>query len=171
MMLHKLHLLFVFTLFFSATVFAQSPVKMGHMNLGNLLESLTETKQANIALEAYTARYVAKGDSLGKVFELAASEFSKAYQGGTLTEVQAREQYTTLQKQQQDLQAFEDQAQQEIEKKRGEMLQPILDKVNTAIKAVAKENGYLMIFDTSTGAALYAQESEDVSALVLKKLQ
>ncbi|MBC7774905.1 MAG: OmpH family outer membrane protein, partial [Phycisphaerae bacterium] len=37
-------------------------------------------------------------------------------------------------------------------------------------KAVAKENGYAMVFDTSTGAMLFASDSDDLTELVKKKL-
>lgn len=50
--------------------------------------------------------------------------------------------------------------------KREELLKPILTKVDDAIKAVAKESGYAMIFDTSTGAMLFAADTDDVTALM-----
>ncbi|HNE30253.1 MAG TPA: OmpH family outer membrane protein, partial [Saprospiraceae bacterium] len=75
-----------------------------------------------------------------------------------------------LQKQQAYIQKFEEDAQQKVAAKRDELLQPILDKIDAAVKAVAKENGYLMIFDTSSGAMLFAADTEDVTELVKKKL-
>jgi outer membrane protein len=39
-----------------------------------------------------------------------------------------------------------------------------------AIEQVAKENGYTYIFDTSVGAVLYWEESDNVLSLVKKKL-
>ncbi len=66
--------------------------------------------------------------------------------------------------------AYQQSAEQAVSAKRDELLKPILEKVYEAIKAVAKENGFAMIFDTSTGAALYALETEDVTPIVLKKL-
>jgi len=50
------------------------------------------------------------------------------------------------------------------------LLQPIYDKVNTAIKAVAEEEGYAFIFDGSTQVLLYADETTDVSSKVKAKL-
>ena len=67
-------------------------------------------------------------------------------------------------------QQFETVIQQLVQAKREELLKPILDKVDVAIKAVGKEGGYLYIFDTSTGATLYALESEDVLPKVKAKL-
>ena len=45
-----------------------------------------------------------------------------------------------------------------------------MGKLEDAIRAVAKENGYSVIFDTSTGSTLYAAEGDDITPLVKKKL-
>ena len=51
------------------------------------------------------------------------------------------------------------------------MLEPIVARAESAISEVAKENGYVMIFDTSVfNAVMYAQETEDIMPLVKKKL-
>jgi outer membrane protein len=84
--------------------------------------------------------------------------------------VQAQTKEQELQKQQEYIQKFEQDAQQMVAVKREELLKPILTRVNDAIKAVATESQYLMIFDTSSGAMLFAAESDDVTALVKKKL-
>ena len=54
--------------------------------------------------------------------------------------------------------------------KRQEKLQPVIDKVNNAIKMVATDNQFTYIFDSSAGILLYAQESMDVTSLVKSKL-
>ena len=61
----------------------------------------------------------------------------------------------------------------QIMEKRNTLLQPIFDKVNGAIKDVAKENGYNYIFDRNAqngSTILYADETQDVTALVKSKL-
>jgi outer membrane protein len=57
-----------------------------------------------------------------------------------------------------------------LAKKREELLQPILDRVNKAIGDIAKEQGYSYVFDASSNILLYADASADVTALVKKKL-
>ena len=54
---------------------------------------------------------------------------------------------------------------------RNEMLKPIVARAQTAIDEVAKENGYVMVFDTSIfGAIMYAKDTEDIMPLVKAKL-
>ena len=73
-------------------------------------------------------------------------------------------------KREKEIAKFEQDMVKQIQDKRNELLQPIYDKVNAAIKSVATENGYTFIFDVGSGAILYAEESADVSALVKAKL-
>jgi outer membrane protein len=75
-----------------------------------------------------------------------------------------------LQKDQEAIQKFEQDAQQMVSTERERLLKPILERVDAAIKAVAIENQYLMVFDTSSGSMLFAAETEDVTALVKKKM-
>ncbi|MBK8193079.1 MAG: OmpH family outer membrane protein [Lewinellaceae bacterium] len=149
---------------------AQVQPKYGHMNLGNLLESMPETKKANDMLKVFADALSAKDDSLTKAFQGAYAQLEKEYNAGQLTPVQAQQRQAELQKQQEEIQKFEQDAQQAVAAKREELLKPILTKVEDAVKVVAKENGYLMIFDTSSGAMLFANETDDVVALVKKQL-
>jgi outer membrane protein len=149
---------------------AQAQPKYGHMNLGNLLEMLPETKKANDAMKLYTDSLAAKDEAMAKSFQEAYAALEKDYNAGLLTPVQAQTRQAELQKQQEDIQKFEQGAQQMAAARREQLLGPILEKVEAAIKEVAKENGYLMVFDTSSGVTLFAAEADDVTALVKKKL-
>jgi outer membrane protein len=65
---------------------------------------------------------------------------------------------------------FQVKAQQSIQTKEQELMQPMLEKANTAIEAVAKENEYSYILDTSAGVVLYFPETDDILPLVKTKL-
>lgn len=149
---------------------AQTAPKYGHMNLGNLLEMLPDTKKANDDLKVFADKLTATDDSLTKAFQAAVTVYQTAYQSGTLTPVQAQTREAELQKDQEAIQKFEQDAQAMVTAKREELLKPILIRLDEAIKSVAIENQYLMIFDTSSGSMLFAAETEDVTALVKKKI-
>jgi outer membrane protein len=149
---------------------AQTATKYGHMNLGNLLESLPETKKANEDLKAFTDKLSAKDDTLTRNFQAKVAKFQEDYQAGRLTPVQAQTLQSELEKEQQSIQEFEQQAQQQVAAKREELLKPILTKVDDAVKKVAKASGYLMVFDTSSGVMLFASDTDDVTPLVKKEL-
>lgn len=170
-MFRKINVCFALALMLgAANLSAQAPLKYGHMNLGNLLEALPETKKANEDLKAFTDKLTAKDDSLTKAFQQEVNQYQADYQAGKLPPIQAQELETQLQKKQQAIQQFEQEAQQTVAAKREELLKPILEKIDVAIKAVAGEGGYQMIFDTSSGVALFANTTDDVTASVKKKL-
>ena len=68
------------------------------------------------------------------------------------------------------IQEFQENAEKKLQDRQQEVLKPIIDKAKKAIEDVAKENGYTYIFDTSVGALLYQQDSDDILPLVKKKL-
>ncbi|MBK8554305.1 MAG: OmpH family outer membrane protein [Lewinellaceae bacterium] len=155
----------------AATVQAQTPAtKYGHMNLGNLLDELPSTIAANTTLNALAASLTAKGDSMAAVFQAEYAQLEKEYNEGALTPVQAQQRQIALQKKQEEIKAFEEDAQKQLDGRRNELLEPILGQVDKALREIAKEQGYLMIFDVSSGAMLFADEADDVTPLLKKKM-
>jgi outer membrane protein len=145
--------------------------KYGHLNFGNLITLLPETEAADKELEEYQKQLVAKGEEMAKSFQEKYIEFVKEVQGGNLPPVKQQEQQTALQQQQQEILDYEQEIVDLVQKKREELLKPIIDKADSAVQEVAKENGYTFIFDTSIfNAVLFASEADDVLPLVKAKL-
>ncbi len=57
-----------------------------------------------------------------------------------------------------------------LAQKREELLKPIMDNVYQAVEEMAKEAHYDYVFDKATGEILYANENNDQSDVILKKL-
>ena len=157
------------TLFFLASnsLLAQ---KYGHLNAGNLLEAFPEVLKADTTLMKMQTTLSAKGQEMLKKLETDYGKYVQDSNAGTLTPVQAKEREAGLQKQQDDIEKFRQEISAKLEQERQTLLKPILERIDTAIKAVGKENGYAMIFDTSIGAMLYAMETQDITPLVKAKL-
>jgi outer membrane protein len=75
---------------------------------------------------------------------------------------------------QEGIQKFQQDAQTSLQKKNGDLMQPVFVKVGKAIEAVAKENGFTFIINAQVSGGLdvllYSDEKYNVSDLVLKKL-
>ena len=71
---------------------------------------------------------------------------------------------------QQRLQSYEGNVQQKINAKQVELLTPISEKVQKAIKEVAEAGGYIYIFDESTLLYFNKNLSVDVTEEIKKKL-
>src|SRR5690606_2656593 len=70
---------------------------------------------------------------------------------------------------QQRIQAYEQQAQQEIQKKQNELMQPIIARAKKAIEDVGKENGFTTIFEVNALQYMSA-DVQDVMPMVNTKL-
>lgn len=152
-------------------VFTASAQKYGHLNFGNLVASLPETEAADSELEAYQKQLNADLEKKTKDWQAKAETFVKDVQGGNLAPLKQQEREQALEQERNTIMADQQSIGQKVQKKRQELLKPIVEKVESAIKEVAKENGYTMIFDTSTfNAILFAQDSDDVFDMVKAKL-
>ncbi len=65
---------------------------------------------------------------------------------------------------------YEQEVMDQLAKKREELFKPIFDRFNKAMSDVAKEKGFMLVFDTNTQVVLYADESLDVTKDVKTKL-
>ncbi|MBU6169506.1 MAG: OmpH family outer membrane protein [Bacteroidetes bacterium] len=145
--------------------------RYGHMNFSAFLTSLTDTRKADIDLEEYQNTLVAQGQAMAEKFKNNYIAFMKEQQAGNLAPIKEKEQQELLQKEQEAIQAFEQEIQQKLQVKREELLKPIVDKITAKISEVCKENGFVMVFDTSSfNALLYSPESEDITSLVRSKM-
>jgi outer membrane protein len=144
--------------------------KVGYLNSEEILALLPEVKQANSDIEVMKAMFTKKGQDMVKDLQAKYQVLQQKQAGGELSPVELDKQGAALKAEEAKLQEFDQSSQQKIYAKSEELLQPIQDKVNKAIKDVAKENGYLYIFDYSLGVVLYADPETDVSKLVKAKL-
>ena len=142
--------------------------KFGYVNSQAILAEMPEVKQAEANLEALQKQLQKKlQDSMTKLQQDYVT-VQQRVERGELSPKQQEEEAKKLQDRQNQLAQEEQNMVQQIQKKRADELNPILEKVNTAIAEVAKENGYQFIFEQ--GVLLYFEESQDVSDLVKAKL-
>ena len=164
----KLTFLLLFFVMFTTAAFAQ---KYGHLNSGNLLAQMPEAEKANTTLKTYQEQLVKQHEAKLADFQTRGAKFMQEYNEGNLTMVVAQQKQAAFQKEQEELIKGEQEIMLKVQKRREELLKPILTKVDEAIQAVGKENNYKMIFDTSImNALLFVQDSDDVMALVKAKL-
>ena len=77
-----------------------------------------------------------------------------------------------LQGMEQRIMAFNQSAQQELQRKQMDLMLPIIEKAQNAVNKVAEENGFAYILDASPSKAIviYLDGGEDVMALVKAEL-
>lgn len=160
----------VITLSVTAQNVVAQAQKIGHLNTGNLLEQMPEVALADSTLRLEQKRLLAVGDSLAQVFEKEYKVYEDASKAGTLSGIESQKRQQMLAGMQQELQTYEELMNQKLQQTRGQLLAPILTKVDAAIQAIGKEGGYAYIIDVSKGDALYVDEAEDIMPKVKAKL-
>lgn len=155
------------SLFNSSNLSAQ---KFGYLNSQALLSEMPEVKQADAELQALQTQLEKKGQQMVQDLQTKYQDLQRREQSGEISPKALDEEARKLKEQETEIGKFEEDMQKELTTKRQQKLQPLLDKVNTAIKQVATENQFTYIFDSSAGILLYAQETMDVTALVKTKL-
>ncbi len=151
------------------TMSAAAQVKLGHIETQKLIQSMPEFIASQKTMEAEQASVEKELTSLGEQFQLKMGEYTKNMK--TYSDIVRASKEQELQDLQKRVQSFQEIAQNNLEKKNQELMQPIITKATEAIKAVGKENGFTYILDMSAGGILYAAEgSQDILPLVKKKL-
>lgn len=159
----RLVVLFVF----AALAVSGVAQKMGHIDSVDLLEAMPEKAAVEQELQDLAATLKEQLDLMQTDYETMVTEFQEKGTSWPASVVETKR--NQILQHEQDMQNFQLTANQELEAKRIEKLEPIIDKATTAIEDVAKENGFTYIFDSSTGATVY-NGGEDVLPLVKAKL-
>lgn len=151
-------------------VASMSAQKYGYINSTMLLTELPDVKAADAELQTYQKQLISKGEQMVKSFETKYTQYSTEAQSGEFSPLQVQQKEAELAEEQKKIQEYEITVQNQIGAKREELYKPILEKVRVAVDELGKAQGYTMIFDTSGGALLYAEESSDLMAAVKAKL-
>lgn len=151
--------------FSSGAVLAQ---KVGYVNSASIIAELPDVKAADLTVEALQKQLQKKAQDMVQKFQTDYAEVQRKVENGDLSPKQQEEEGKRLETMQNELSKFEQDSYTQIQNKRNELLKPIYDKVNQAIKEVAEENGYFLLVDQ--GVLLYSDPSVDATALVRKKL-
>ncbi len=142
--------------------------KIAHVQMDSLIQLMPETKQAMEVAQSYLK-------DLEKQVSTMKTEFDGKYQDylqnkDTYSDLVRKTKEEELQSLNQRIEDFRQQAQADYQKKYTELSKPIQEKAKKAIDAVAKEGGYKYVLDTSTGIVLFHEPSDDILALVKKKM-
>jgi len=144
--------------------------KFGYINSQELMQDIPEVKEANSNIETFRTQLQRKGQDKVKALQAKYQDLQKKQESGEIAPKLLEDEAAKLKSEEAALMQFEQESQQKIMKKSEDLLKPLMDKINVAIKEVAAENNYDYIFDYSTGFVLFADQSTDVSKLIKAKL-
>ena len=148
---------------FSTTTNAQ---KIGYISADEIIQLMPEAATVQQQLDQYQQSLYQNAQDKQNAFNESLQKFIKdsATMSPSLKEVKRSD----LQKQSQELAGEQQKIQNDFEQKRQELSAPIQKKLQAAIEAVAKENGYTYVMPRE--ALIVMPPANDLGPLVIKKL-
>lgn len=160
--------LFVVVILFTAfsTIQAQ---KVAHIDSEQLLMAMPETTAMENELKKVQQTYADEYNA--QVTAIQAKVKKYELEAPTQTDIKNQERQAEVQALQQKIQKYAQTADQEIQKKRFDLLKPIVEKAQQAVKDVATDKGAVYVFDSSPGKGLIVfDKGEDLLPAVKTKL-
>ncbi|MCX7551688.1 OmpH family outer membrane protein [Xanthomarina sp. F2636L] len=167
-MKHFKTFLFAAALFIGATTFTQAQSKVAHINTQDLIKAMPEMNTAQ-----------AEMDKLGKTYEADIQSMVTEYQNkmkqyeaeaATKTDEENQKRLVEVQTMQQNIQQYQGQAQQEMQKKEIDLLKPITEKAKAAILKVARAQGFDYVLDSTQGGGVIMADGKNLVDDVKKEL-
>ena len=151
----------VAVLLLCSNLYSQKSVKLGHFSSTELIKKMPEGDSAQATMQKYMAELQTEAETIQKEYDRLVGEYQA--KEAQLSDQQIEFLFACF------VSKFQKSAQEDIQKKQGELMLAITDKIKAAVAEVAKENKYTYILE-STGILWYAEESEDITPLLIKKL-
>lgn len=149
--------------------FASAQMKIAHTNVDLIVSQMPELRAADNEMNTFGRKLeeqirAKEADMQKKREELEARVAS-------MTEEQMIAAQQDWQNTMRSFQEFQSSAEEQFNKKRADLLQPIYEKVQKVIEEVAKENGYDYVINDANGQViLFGPKEHDITNKVFAKL-
>ena len=165
----------VATLYFCPNVACHSAAGAGSVRLGfvksyDILQSLPQVAAAKADLDAEAKDWGDRRQKLEDEITAAMKKFdTESYQYSNTKRVQEQEK---LRKLQEKYQAFGQDAQEQLQRRQSQILEPVLNEINGRIEDWGYKNGYTIIFGVEQpGVLVHADSTLDVTEKIREALK
>jgi outer membrane protein len=161
-------LLFAAALFIGATSFTQAQSKIAHINTQELIQAMPEMATAQAEMEKLGKTYEADIKAMATEYQNKMKQYEA--EAPTKTDEENQKRLVEVQTMQQNIQQYQGQAQQEMQKKEVDLLKPITEKAKAAILKVARAQGYEYVLDSTQGGGVIMADGNNLLDAVKKEL-
>jgi outer membrane protein len=146
-----------------------APTRLGFIDSRRIIAEAPGAKDAQAAFEKEMTTY--KGQL--KVIEDSLKAMMADYETKqvTLSPAEKKNRQDAIVQKQTQYQNRAQQLEEQAGKRQGELVAPIMDKINTVITNLRKEGNYAFIFDVASGSVIAADQSLDLNEEVLTRLR
>ncbi len=147
---------------------AQKNVKLGHVDFSKVIEQMPGQDTVKKVMEDYSKTLSDQLQAMQTELETKYTDYLNNQ--ATLSAIIKQTKEKEISDLQDRIQAFRQQASQDLQDQETKLTTPFIEKAKKAITDIAKENGFTYIFNNVEGFMLYTDGGEDVTPLVKKKL-
>lgn len=150
--------------------FSQNTLKVGHVNINEIMDALPAKDSAQAVLDKEKKELEATYEEMTVVYNKLYDDYQKSL--ASVSDVVKKAKEDELLDKQKRIAEFEQTASTTLQTRNIDLLKPIYDKIIKAIEKVATENGFTYILDLSKGSVVFtSKESLNINPLVLKILK
>lgn len=152
---------------------ASKALRIGYTNVELILAYMPEAKQMNASLRTHEEKLMQQIAVKKNYYESKVMEYKELKDKGSLPKDKDDEMRNDIVKLETEIQKFAEESEASYMKKKEEMLQPLVDKLQKAIDQVASEEGFSYVLNTNVGGTsviLKGPEEDNITIKVLKKL-
>jgi outer membrane protein len=161
--------LIVVAILLTSTIgFTQTNAKLGYIDSNELLDMMPGKDSIQTALQAYGKTLESQLQTMYQEYQNKLADYQTNV--NTMSTIIKQTKEKELADLETRIQDFQQQADQDLQNKQIELVQPLVDKARKAIDEVARENGYTYIFDAGMGTLLFYEKGDNIMPLVKKKL-
>lgn len=150
-------------------LFAQEKLKIGHVNVVEIVSLLPESDSAQLLLEKDTKEF----ENMLEEMQVELNNLENDYETNqaNYSDLIRKTKESEIMGMREKIFNFQQNANQQLQQRNYELLQPIYEKVQKAIDDVATQGGFTYILDISKGSVVYTStDSQNINARVLDEL-
>ncbi len=149
----------------STSLFAQ---KFGRIDMNDVIQSMPEMKEVQTKFEQTQKDYEEQLEVMQVELNNKINDFQKA--SATLSDTQKQLKQRDIQELNERMQQFLQTAQQELEKAQVDLMAPLQQKADEAVKKVSKAESLVVVFQTGTMVYIDEALTVDITAKVKSEL-
>ena len=153
----------------SSSLFPQGVLKIGHVNIAELIGAMPENDSARIKLQKETEDLNKVLEDMQVAYNNMLDKYSK--ESANLSEAVKKTKESEIIDQQKRINEFRTNANNQIERRNQELFNPIYVKLNSAIEKVANSKDLTYVLDMSKGSVAFASKNSlDLNPLIMTEL-
>lgn len=130
---------------------ANAQLSVGVMSPDNVLDSLPETSEIESQLQQYVQEREQRFQERYQSWIEELTEYAEQVEAGNLTEQQQRQEEERLSELEEELSSLQQRIQNQIRQRQNELFTPLLNRVEAAMEAVARDLGLDYVINKQSG--------------------